>query len=204
LDIDFTSPYSGEYAVIEGKEAALDSFTEEFGFLPPGLVFTCHEFIKAYHDHRGSGWPFLKPQLLRANRSPYLGSTERVCLRQFRHLKIALALGAIALAAAVAFSYWLLLITAGSAIVVYKMSSNIKFNLIQIRSLILSNEMLAADFAGWGSDFPTAKARAVEWLARCEPDEKRLLDVYMPLDEREKWEENFRPSEASLAAAKMI
>jgi hypothetical protein len=163
----------------------MDFFTNEFGFLPPELLFKSHEFVRAYHDRRGSGWLFVKPSILSSRHSPYLASLERTCLLQFRLLKIALAFALVAAAVAIVVSYWLFILTVGALFFAYIMLRNIKFNLIQIRSLILSNEILASDFAGWGRSFPQARERAIAWLATGEPGD--LLNIYMPPNERHKF-----------------
>ena len=73
------------------------------------------------------------------------------------------------------------------------MMSLVKLNLVQVRALILANEMLAANFSGWGDSFPAAKSKAVVWLVGREPGEEALIDVYMPSNEREKFAELFQP-----------
>lgn len=176
----------------------MDNFTEEFGWLPPELVFKNHEFIRAYHDSHGSGWTFVKPSLLRARNSSYLRAIERICLRQFWCFRIAIAIGVISVALAIILNYWLLVITVVCAAIAFLMARNMKFNLIQMRSLILSIEMLSLDFAGWGHYFPSAKAKAIEWLAAAEPGDETLIDVYMPPNQREKFIDSFRPSERTI------
>ena len=44
------------------------------------------------------------------------------------------------------------------------MYRNFGFNLVQERGLILSMEMLAPYFAGWGTLFPLGKRTATDWL----------------------------------------
>jgi hypothetical protein len=185
----------------DSSEIIAESFSTEFGFLPPELVTKCHEFIRAYHDHHGSGWPFVKPQVLLSRHSPYLRKIQRACLYQFRLCQIAIVIAAIGLGAAMLSTHWLLIVVVGSLICAYWTATSIKFNLIQIRTLILSNEMLAADFAGWGDVFPKAKSKAEEWLKNREPGEEALFDVYMPKDQRQTFVEEFKPSSASVDEA---
>ena len=62
------------------------------------------------------------------------------------------------------------------------MYRNFGFNLVQERGLILAMEMLATDFAGWGTLFPLSKRMATDWLETVAFGmEGRLLDTYMPL-----------------------
>lgn len=50
-----------------------------------------------------------------------------------------------------------------------------------IATVILSLEMLASDFAGWGARCPRARRTAIERVAQFFPTRRsRLMDVYLP------------------------
>jgi hypothetical protein len=50
-----------------------------------------------------------------------------------------------------------------------------------IASVTVSLEVLASDFAGWGTEFPQAKQRANDIVAEFFPTSRtRLLDMYLP------------------------
>ena len=68
--------------------------------------------------------------------------------------------------------------------------------------MILAIEMLATDFAGWGTLFPLSKRMATDWLESVAFGiEGHLLDTYMPLALRAKLLDDFRPSGGSVRQA---
>jgi hypothetical protein len=180
----------------------MSDFNQEFGFLPPELVFKSHELVRAYHDSFGSGWRFVRKSHIRAVRSGYLHGLERQIARQGKVFQIALAVALVSLFAAILISLWFLILVALAAAIATRMYRNFGFNLVQERGLILAMEMLATDFAGWGTLFPLSRGRATDWLEFVEFGmEGHLLDTYLPLALRAKLLDDFRPSEGSVRQA---
>lgn len=181
----------------------MNDFSLEFGFLPPELVFKTHEFIRAYHKTRGSGWLFVKKVHIRAARSRYLSDLERRIVAEGRIFWV--ALGCIFLFAATGFflSIWLVAFSAIAALVSFFLARRIEFDLIQERTLIIAMEVLSIDFAGWGTLFPFAKQEAEQWLDSIGFDtQTKLLDAYMPPHRRVDFIDAFRPSQESIARAR--
>ena len=180
----------------------MSDFDQEFGFLPPELVFKTHEFVRAYHDTFGSGWRFVRKSHIRAVRSGYLHDLERQIVRQGKVFQIALAVAGVSVIAAILISAWFLILVVLAAVIAFRMYRNFGFNLVQERGLILAMEMLATDFAGWGTLFPLGRRRATDWLESVAFGmEGQLLDTYMPLALRAKLLDDFRPSEGSIRQA---
>jgi hypothetical protein len=174
----------------------MSDFTQEFGFLPPELVFKTHEFVRAYHDSFGSGWRFVRKSHIRAVRSGYLNDLERQIVRQGKVFQIALAVALVSVVSAILISVWSLIPVALAAVIATRMYRNLKFNLVQERGLILAMEILATDFACWGTLFPLSKRMATDWLETVAFGmEGHLLDTYMPLALRAKLLDDFKPSE---------
>ncbi len=179
----------------------MSDFDQEFGFLPPELVFKTHEFVRAYHDSFGSGWRFVIKSHIRAVRSGYLYDLERQIVRQGKVFQIALAVAMVSVIAAILVNAWFLVLVFLAAVIAFRMYRNIGFNLVQERG-ILAMEMLATDFAGWGTVFPVSRRRATDWLESVAFGmEGQLLDTYMPLALRAKLLDDFRPSEGTVRQA---
>src|SRR5262249_29651822 len=52
---------------------------------------------------------------------------------------------------------------------------------VLVAAIILALEMLATDFAGWGTAFPEARRKAGDLLREYLPNDRtRLLDIYLP------------------------
>ena len=174
-----------------------NDFDIEFGFLPPQLVFKMHEFVSAYHDGRGSGWPFVRKAHIRAERSGYLSRLERTVVAQRRVFTAAISTAVCSLIAAAVWSLWFVILTAVACVIAIRFFRLAKFNLIQERALILAIEMVALDFAGWGEAAPFAKEQAESWLHRIGfATGTNLLDAYIPASRRAAFVDDFRPSEA--------
>jgi hypothetical protein len=180
----------------------MSDFKQEFGFLPPELIYKTHQFVLAYHNSFGSGWRFVRKSHIRAIGSGYLNDLERQIVRQGKVFQIALAVALVSLVAAILVSVWFLVLVALAVVVAVRMHRNFGFNLVQERGLILATEMLATDFAGWGTLFPVGKMMATDWLETVAFGiEGHLLDTYMPLALRAKLLDDFRPSEGSVKKA---
>lgn len=180
----------------------MNDFTQEFGFLPPELVFKTHEFVRAYHNSFASGWRFVRKSHIRAVRSGYLNDLERQIVRQGKVFQIALGVGFVSLVATFLVTAWFLVLVVLAAVVAIRMYRNFGFNLVQERGLILAMEILATDFAGWGTLFPHGKRTATGWLESVAFGvEGHMLDTYMPLALRAKLLDEFRPSEGSARQA---
>jgi len=180
----------------------MNDFKQEFGFLPPELVFKTHEFVHAYHNTFGSGWRFVRKSHIRAARSGYLNDLERQIVLQGKVFQIALGVALVSLVATFLVSAWFLVLAVLAAVIAIRMYRNFGFNLVQQRGLILAMEILATDFAGWGTLFPLGKRMATDWLESVAFGvEDHLLDTYMPLALRAKLLDGFRPSEGSVRQA---
>ena len=160
----------------------MSDFNQEFGFLPPELVYKAHQFVLAYHNSFGSGWPFVRQSHIPALRSGYLNDLEHQIVRQGKVLQIAVGVALFSLVASIFLNTWLLVLAVLAVVVAVKMYRNLRFNLVQERGLILAIEMLATDFSGCGTLFPVKKRMATDWLGSVASGvEGRLLDIYMPL-----------------------
>jgi hypothetical protein len=179
----------------------MNDFSSEFGFLPPDLVFKTHEFVRAYHDTHGSGWAFVWKSHIRAKRSGYLSKLERISIIKGKILRITVVCVAISGIAAFLWSAWFAVIFVLSLLIAFFMDRQLKFGLVQERTLILTMEMLSMDFAGWGTAFPSARQKAQQWLNSIEFGiEGKLLDTYMPPHRRDDFAKLFRPSEETSTA----
>jgi hypothetical protein len=183
----------------------MSDLREEFGFLPPELLYKCDTFVRAFHDARGSGKNFVAASAMFSAESPYLTDLVRITIRQGKIIKalIAVSLGIVIMSVFTNRWWWLALIVpiGGAAVHLWKL---IKFNLVQQRAIILAVEALATNFAGWGELFPVARLRAEAMFARDAGDWPKLVELYLPRERRTDADfiEMFTPSEASIASAR--
>jgi hypothetical protein len=176
-----------------------DQFSEEFGFLPPELVFKTHQFVRAYHKHHGSGWLFVRTAHIRAAHSAYLSILERRIAAEGRIFWFLLGCILVSGAAAFFINVWLWVVCAIAIMAAFILLRRIEFGLVQERTLIIAMEILSIDFAGWGTVFPRARDAAREWLESVTFGiEDRMLDTYMPAASRRDFTDAFRPSEESI------
>jgi hypothetical protein len=144
----------------------MSDFPEEFGFIPPELLYKCDSFVRAFHDARGSGKKFVAASAMFSVESPYLTNLIRIIVRQGKIIKVLGIVAVIAVIISILTNRWWLLaviVPAGAAMRhLYRL---IKFNLVQQRAIILAVEALATDFAGWGQLFPVARSRAEAMFA---------------------------------------
>jgi hypothetical protein len=178
-------------------------FIEEFGFLPPELLYKCDQYIRGFHREHGSGAPFVAASLLQSEKSPFLMSLVRNIGVFAQLLKVLNALAVAVIVIAIVTGWWLLTallaVLVPAAAWVYKSSGDM---LLEQRAIILSLEMLAIDFAGWASLFPEAAKRGSAFLAHGSGG--MLVDLYLTDKMRtdpgciELW----APSEGSIKSAR--
>ncbi len=66
----------------------MSDLREEFGFIPPELLYKCDSFVKAFHGARGSGKNFVAASAMFSAESPYLTDLIRIIVRQGKIIKI--------------------------------------------------------------------------------------------------------------------
>ena len=120
-------------------------------------------------------------------------------------MQISIIFAIVVVPVGVFINYWTLIVTPLLLILAFVLFKRAGFDLVQIRAIELSIEILANDFAGWGRLFPEARERAISWLAAsmAEPDE-RLMALYIPEDRRAAISPFFEPSARSIATAKAV
>ena len=182
----------------------MSDLREEFGFIPPELLYKCDSFVRAFHDARGSGKNFVAASAMFSAESPYLTDLIRIIVRQGKIIKILGVVVAMAVIISI-FSklWWLLAVIVPAGPAMLHLYGVTKFNLVQQRAIILAVEALATDFAGWGQLFPVARSRAEAMCVRDAGDWPKLVELYLPSERRTDADfiGMFRPSEASLASA---
>jgi hypothetical protein len=156
----------------------------EFEWLPSDLTIKCNALVAAHRKRYGGSLPKLLWQrdtmvfiAMHPDLLTLLGSATAVW-------KISLLLGAVAtlaLVVAAILAWWvaLALIPACLAMAYLKRQETKFYTLIA--AIILALEMLADDFAGWGTRFPVAMQRASQVVGDTLPNRRtRLLDVFLP------------------------
>ena len=182
----------------------MNTLQEEFGFIPSELLYKCDQFVKAFHQRRGSGMDFVAASHVFSVKSPYLGRLEKNIVLIGNLPKLAIAPAVVVIVAAMCTGWWwvlALLVPVGfAAIYSYKLAGNA---LVQQRAIILAVEALAIDFAGWGHLFPKAFQIANAMFSRDSGDWPKLIDLYLPPERRgdADFVTVFAPSERSVALA---
>src|SRR5260370_5296017 len=175
----------------------MNDFREEFGFIPPELLYKCHQLVKAFHAQRGSNKEFVAASVMYSAESPYLINVVKKAIILWKISRFVGLLALITIAITVLVSWWFLAAAvpvALAAIAVYKRG---EAQLVQQRAIILAVEMLTIDFAGWGKFFHTAHLKAVIWASGHRP---KLVGLYLPPERRTAdIAELFAPSEGSKA-----
>jgi hypothetical protein len=196
----------------------MSNFWEEFGFIPPELLYKCDGIVRAFHRARGSGQDFVAAALAFSAGSPNLARMAHNVVAISNLVKLLLGVSVIVLIVSLLTNLWWLLLTVlpiGAALYLSRM---IKTTLIRHRAIILAVESLAIDLAGWGQLFPAArsKAEAIKANAIFAPanrdnflsgdltgDRLSLVKLYLP--ERIKDADfitMFAPSEGSIKSAR--
>jgi hypothetical protein len=156
----------------------------EFEWLPKGLTTRCNALVAAHNKTYGGSVPkivgdrdILVIVLTHEDLRTLLGSATAAW-------KISLALGVVsvlALVLAAVLNWWiglLLIPTVSGAIYFQTLGAN---SYTLIAAIILAFEMLADDFAGWGTRFPDAVPQARRILTQTNQNNlTRLLDIYLP------------------------
>ena len=97
----------------------MSDFLEEFGFIPPELLYKCDGFVKAFHGARGSGRNFVAASAMFSAESPYLTNLIRIIVRQGKIIKVIGVVSIMAVMIAILTHQWLwlaVIVPAGAAI----------------------------------------------------------------------------------------
>jgi hypothetical protein len=180
----------------------MTDFEEEFGFLPPELIYKCHQLVKGFHARKGSGPAFVAACMMFSAESPYLREVAKKAVILGKVLKFIGAVALIVLVLAVVTSWWVLAATVPVVLAAIAVSRRIREFLVQERAVILAVELLAIDFAGWGKLFPAAHQRATAMFARDAGDWPKLVDLYFSPHQRSDAHvvNLFAPSAGSIAS----
>ncbi len=176
---------------------------EEFGFIPPELLYKCDALVRAFQTRPGKGKDFVAASVGFSAGSPYLRGSEIKIGAIAKMIKALMAAAVIAIAAIAFVSVWALLALVplvGTMWYLYRLTEGL---MTQHRSIILAVEMLAIDFGGWGTLFPRARDAALLMSLR-DAGASRLIDLYLPREKREdpSLVELFTPSAGSIASAR--
>jgi hypothetical protein len=196
----------------------MSNFWEEFGFIPPELLYKCDGIVRALHKARGSGQDFVSASLLFSGGSPNLTQMAHNIVAIGKLIPLLVGVSIIVLIMSLLTNLWWSVLAIIPIGVVIYLSRMIKSTLIQHRAVILAVETLATDVAGWGQLFPAArsKAEAIRAQAIFAPanrdnflsgdltgDRLSLIKLYLP--ERIKDADfitMFAPSEGSIKSAR--
>jgi hypothetical protein len=139
----------------------MSDFREEFGFIPPELLYECDGVVRAFHDARGSGKDFVAASAMFSAGSPNLTAMVQNVVAISKLIKLLLAVSVIIFIISVLTSiWWVLAVIAPMGAGALYLSRLIKSTLVQQRAIILAVEALTTDVAGWGQLFPVARSRA--------------------------------------------
>lgn len=99
-------------------------------------------------------------------------------------------------------SIWFVMFSGFAIAFSFFLARRVEFHLIEERTLIIAMEMLAIDFAGWGTLFPFAREEAQQWLDSIGFDTvTKLFDTYIPSHRKVDYVDAFQPSSASIERA---
>jgi hypothetical protein len=194
----------------------MSNFWEEFGFIPPELLYKCDGIVRASHKARGSGQDFVSSSLLFSAGNPNLTRMAHNIVAIGRLIPLLLGVSIVVLVISLPINIWWLVLAIIPIGAVIYLSRMIKRTLIQHRAVILAVETLATDVAGWGQLFPAArsKAEAIRAQAIFAPanrhnflsgdltgDGLSLIKLYLPERIRD-FITMFAPSEGSIKSAR--
>ena len=183
----------------------MSGFLEEFGFIPPELLYKCDQYVKEFHKRRGSGKDFVVASHIFSARSPYLHTLEKNFVAIGKGVKFAVITAIIVTIAAAALTTWRVLgiLAPVGLISIYYFNKMGDSTLVQQRAIILAVEVLATDFARWGTLFPKARGKAEPTVYRDDTsDWPKLLDLYLPPERRRDTSvvDLFAPSQGAIAS----
>jgi hypothetical protein len=72
----------------------MSDLQEEFGFIPPELLYKCDGFVRAFHDARGSSKDFVAASAMFSAESPYLARQVQNAVAIWKLSKFLLAVSA--------------------------------------------------------------------------------------------------------------
>jgi hypothetical protein len=196
----------------------MSNFWEEFGFIPPELLYKCDGIVRAFHKARGSGQEFVSASLLSSAGNPNLTRMAHNTVAIGKLIPLLVGVSVIVLVISLLTNIWWLVLEIISIGAVIYLSRIIKRAQIQHRAVILAVETLATDIAGWGQLFPAArsKAEAIRAQAIFAPANRQnflsgdltgdglsLIKLYLPERIREAdFITMFAPSEGSMESAR--
>jgi hypothetical protein len=195
----------------------MSNFWEEFGFIPPELLYKCDGIVRAFHKARGGGKDFVTASLLFSQGSPNLIRMAHNVVAIGKLIPLLVGVSVIVFVISLLTNIWWSLLAIIPIGAVIYLSLMIKRTLIQHRAVILAVETLATDVAGWGQLFPAArsKAEAIRAQAIFAPanrenflsgdltgDGLSLIKLYLPERIRDTdFISTFAPSEGSIKSA---
>jgi hypothetical protein len=196
----------------------MSNFWEEFGFIPPELLYKCDGIVRALHKARGSGQDFVSASLLFSAGSPNLTRMAHNIVAIGKLIPLLVGVSIIVFITSLLTNLWWIILAIIPIGAVSYLSRMIKSTLIQHRAVILAVETLATDVAGWGQLFPAArsKADAIRAQAIFAPSNRHnflsgdltgdglsLINLYIPERIRDAdFITMFAPSEGSIKSAR--
>jgi hypothetical protein len=154
-------------------------------FPPRELVNKCFALVKSTHDR--VGYRDLAQRVATKHRMVSLAMTPRMltmigsvaALGKLRMIAWAAIVASLLLALFISRMWWLATIVV--VVIERLIARKEREHLLFLSAVVLSLEMLASDFAGWGSALPVARNQAMTILGcKGEGVPTELLDFYLP------------------------
>ena len=155
----------------------MSNFWEEFGFIPPELLYKCDGIVSAFHKARGGGQDFVSASLLFSAGSPNLTRMAHNIVAIGKLIPLLVGVSAIVLATSLLTNIWWLLLAILPIGAVIYLSRMIKISLIQHRAVILAVETLATEVAGWGS-FSRLRVRRLRRSERMRYSLRQIVKIF--------------------------
>jgi hypothetical protein len=84
----------------------VNNLQEEFGFIPPELLYKCDQFVKVFHQRHGNSKDFVAASMMFSAESRYLDGLTRNAVLIGRKIKFAVAAAIIVTIAVAVFTTW--------------------------------------------------------------------------------------------------
>ena len=84
----------------------MNNLQEEFGFIPPELLYKCDQFVKVFHQRHGNSKDFVAASMMFSAESRYLDGLTRNAVLIGRKIKFAVAAAIIVTIAVAVFTTW--------------------------------------------------------------------------------------------------
>lgn len=165
----------------------MSRFREEFGFIPVELLYKCDGCVRAFHQRYGSVAEIVIASHIISQKNPYLLSLDNQAGGTGKQLKFAICITlAVSITTATLNMWWVFLaLVPIAAAVSYYFYRRADYTLVQQRAIILAIEILAMDFARWGTFFPAARRKAEPMVHEDDDDCPKLIDLYLPPERRQ-------------------